>query len=372
MYDNYRTSGNSGSYGYRTIILIPVFIRGENVTCDSAACIKMNTKDQLLSVISETCDTSIDKVTVVGAGDVGTACIFTLLSQGVSSNVTIIDVNENKMMGELLDFQHGSLFFNGKVTGCKGNDYSATAGSKVCVITAGARQKTGESRLDLVQKNTEILKGIVPNLVKYSPDTIIIVVSNPCDILAYVTWKLSGLPKNRIIGSGTNLDTSRFRFYIAEKMKVAPESAHAWIIGEHGDTSVAVWSGVSVAGVRLRDLNPAMGTDNDPENWKEIHNKVIRSAYEVIELKGSTSWAIGLSVANITRSILKNSNKIHAISTNIKGMCGIEQEVFLSLPCVLGRNGIIAIIDPHLVEAERCSLKFSAAKMMEVANGIKF
>lgn len=335
-------------------------------------CVKMSTKDKLMSVIGDVCDTNIDKVTVVGTGDVGMACVFSILAQGISSDVAMIDLNENKMMGELLDLQHGSIFLQAKISAGKGNDYSVTAGSKVCVITAGVRQKEGESRLDLVQRNTEVLKGIVPNLVKYSPDTILIVVSNPADILTYVAWKLSGLPKNRVIGSGTNLDSARFRFYIAERLGVTPESVHALILGEHGDSSVAVWSGVNVAGVKLRDINPAIGTDNDPENWKNIHKQVVESAYEVIKLKGFTNWAIGLSVANLTKSILRNLNKVHPVSTNIKGMCGIEHEIFLSLPCTLGRSGITSIIDPNLAEDERCYMKFSAAKMVEVASGIQF
>lgn len=202
----------------------------------------------------------------------------------------------------------------------------------------GVRQKEGESRLDLVQRNTDVLKHIVPKLVQYSPDTILLVVSNPVDILTYVAWKLSGLPKHRVIGSGTNLDTSRFRFLISQKLGVAPSSVHGWIIGEHGDSSgrlliisdpcqvliarhllsVAIWSSVNVAGVRLREINAAVGTENDPENWKDIHKQVIMSAYDVIKLKGYTSWAIGLSVASLASSILRNSNNVHAVSTNVK------------------------------------------------------
>ncbi|KAF7265284.1 hypothetical protein GWI33_021277 [Rhynchophorus ferrugineus] len=329
----------------------------------------MSTKDTLMHVVADHCDAAIDKVTVVGTGDVGMACAFSILAQGISSDVALIDMNENKLTGEKLDLQHGCLFLSARISA--GADYAVTANSKVCIITAGVRQKEGESRLDLVQRNADVLKNIVPNLVKYSPDTILIVVTNPCDIMAWVTWKISGLPKNKVMASGTTLDSSRFRFFISEKLGVSPDSVHAWIIGEHGDSSVAVWSGVNVAGVRLKDINPKIGSDSDPENWKNIHKQVIQSAYEVIKLKGFTNWAIGLSTASIVKSILRNSNKVMPVSTCIKGVCGIENEVFLSLPCTVGRNGVTDIVELTLSEEERCYLKFSAARMMEIAAGVK-
>lgn len=158
------------------------------------------------------------------------------LLQHVSSDVVLVDVMADKLKGEMLDLQHGSAFLkNAKVSAS--TDYAVTANSSLCIVTAGARQREGESRLDLVQRNTDIFKGIIPQLVKYSPNTILLIVSNPVDILTYVAWKLSGLPKNRVIGSGTNLDSARFRFLLSQKLNVAPTSCHGWIIGEHGDTS---------------------------------------------------------------------------------------------------------------------------------------
>ncbi|XP_060521111.1 L-lactate dehydrogenase-like isoform X2 [Cylas formicarius] len=325
----------------------------------------MNTRDALLSMISPPAADSGNKVTVVGVGQVGMACAFSILSQGVSSDVVLVDVMEDKLKGEMMDLQHGALFLkNATITASK--DYSVTAGSKLCIITAGVRQKEGESRLNLVQRNTDVLKHIVPNLVKYSPDTILLVVSNPVDILTYVAWKLSGLPKNRVIGSGTNLDTSRFRFLVSQKLGVSPGSVHGWIIGEHGDSSVAIWSGVNVAGVRLREINPAVGTDRDPENWKDVHKQVISSAYDVIKLKGYTSWAIGLSVASLASSILRNSNNVHAVSTYVKGLHGIEWDVYLSVPAVLGACGISHTVSQTLSEEEKASLQNSANIMQKV------
>lgn len=194
----------------------------------------------------------------------------------------------------------------------------------MCVVTAGVRQRIGESRLDLVQRNTDIFKGIIPKLVEYSPNTVLLIVSNPVDILTYVAWKLSGLPKNRVIGSGTNLDSSRFRFLMSQRLGVAPTSCHGWIIGEHGDSSVPVWSGVNIAGVRLREINPSVGLPNDNENWIELHKKVVESAYEVIQLKGYTSWAIGLSVASLASALLRNTHNVHAVSTLVTVRNSIE------------------------------------------------
>uniref|UniRef100_A0A182TAK4 L-lactate dehydrogenase n=1 Tax=Anopheles maculatus TaxID=74869 RepID=A0A182TAK4_9DIPT len=251
-------------------------------------------------------------------------------------------------------------------------DFSVSAGSRLIVITAGVRQKEGESRLDLVQRNTDILKGIIPKLVAQSPDCILLVVSNPVDILTYVAWKLSGLPKNRVIGSGTNLDSSRFRFLMSQKLGVAPTSCHGWIIGEHGDSSVPVWSGVNVAGVRLAEINPSIGTEDDTEKWGDLHQQVVNSAYEVIRLKGYTSWAIGLSVASLASAILRNTYNVHAVSTLVKGEHGVDDEVYLSLPCVLGRNGVSHVVKQILTAEETKKLQASATLMAQVQSGIKF
>lgn len=290
--------------------------------------------------------------------------------QNVTSELVLVDCAADKLQGEMLDLQHGSAFMkNAKINAS--TDYAVTAGSKLCVVTAGARQREGESRLDLVQRNTDILKYIIPQLVKYSPNTILLIVSNPVDILTYVAWKISGLPKNRVIGSGTNLDSSRFRFLMSQRLGVAPTSCHGWIIGEHGDTSVAVWSGVNVAGVRLREINPLVGTEEDEEKWSTLHEQVVQSAYEVIKLKGYTSWAIGLSVSSLVHAILRNTGNVHAISTHVKGQHDINADVFLSLPCVLGEDGVTDIIKQRLTEPELEKLHKSATVMDEVQNNLK-
>lgn len=278
---------------------------------------------------------------------------------------------ENKLMGEMLDLQHGSNFLkNAKISAS--TDLAVSAGSRLVIVTAGARQKEGETRLDLVQRNTDIFKGLIPKLVQHSPDAIFLIVSNPCDILTYVAWKLSGLPKNRVIGSGTNLDSSRFRFLLAQRLNVAPTSVHGWIIGEHGDSSVPVWSGVNVAGVRLREINPNAGEANDAEEWGKLHKQVVDAAYEVIKLKGYTSWAIGLSCADLASAIFRNTNAVKAVSTLVQGVHGVDKEVFLSVPCVLNSQGVTSIVQQKLTSEEIEKLQASANLMDSVQKGISF
>ncbi|KAI9556905.1 lactate dehydrogese A [Daphnia sinensis] len=329
------------------------------------------TEAKLRKEIQNPVSHSGSKVTIVGAGQVGMVVAFSIITQNIASELTLLGVTEDKLKGEMMDLQHGLAFLNNiKITA--GTDYALSAGSKLCILTAGARQREGESRLDLVQRNADIFKGVIPKLVQHSPDTILLVVSNPVDLLTYVAWKLSGLPKERVIGSGTNVDSSRFRFLLSERFNVAPVSIHGWIIGEHGDSSVPVWSGVNVAGVRLRDLYPAAGTPADVEGWNDIHRQVVQSAYEIIRLKGYTSWAIGLSVSMLAVAILKNTRNVFAVSTFVQGTHGIEHPVFLSVPCVLGENGIINIIRQTLTEDELDQLQKSAATLNKIQSNLIF
>ncbi|KAI1903996.1 hypothetical protein AGOR_G00001140 [Albula goreensis] len=325
-----------------------------------------STKEKLIThVMKEEPVGSRNKVTVVGVGMVGMASAVSVLIKELADEVALVDVMEDKLKGEAMDLQHGGLFLRTpKIVADK--DYSVTAHSKVVVVTAGARQQEGESRLNLVQRNVNIFKFIIPNIVKYSPHCIILVVSNPVDILTYVAWKLSGFPRHRVIGSGTNLDSARFRFLMGEKLHIHPSSCHGWIVGEHGDSSVPVWSGVNVAGVSLKALNPEMGTDKDKEDWKHVHKMVVDGAYEVIKLKGYTSWAIGLSVADLVETILKNLRKVHPVSTLVQGMHGVKDEVFLSVPCVLGNSGLTDVVHMTLKPEEEAQLVKSAETLWGV------
>ncbi|KAL9971951.1 hypothetical protein ACROYT_G018181 [Oculina patagonica] len=311
------------------------------------------------------------KVTIVGVGQVGMACAYSIMQQGICREIALIDMMEDKLKGEMLDLQHCQRFVK-HVSILASTDYAVSANSNLCIVTAGSRQKEGESRRDLVQRNVHIFKGIIPQLVKHSPDTILMIVSNPVDILTYVAWKISGLPHERVIGSGTNLDTARFHFLISEKLNIAPKNVHGWIIGEHGDASVPIWSGVNIAGVNLKELNPEIGSEKDPEEWNELYKKVVNSAYEMIKLKGYTSWAIGMSVAIMSQALLRNQKNVHAISTLAKGFHGIEEDVFLSLPCVLGSYGVMYVIKQTLDESEAKKLQSCARTMHEIQQTLKF
>lgn len=327
-------------------------------------------KKKLFNTVVEPTSNGKNKVTIVGVGQVGMACAFSILTNNVSNDIVLVDVMADKLKGEMMDLQHGSAFLkNARINAS--TSYAATANSTLCIVTAGARQREGETRLDLVQRNTDIFKGIIPELVRYSPNTILLIVSNPVDILTYVAWKLSGLPQNRVIGSGTNLDSTRFRFLLSQRLSVAPTSCHAWVIGEHGDSSVPLWSSVNVAGVRFRDLNPDIGTAKDEEHWDELHKEVVQSAYEVIKLKGYTSWAIGLNVSSLAASILKNTHQVHAVTVKLTGHHGITEDVFLSLPCVLGENGVTSIVHQILTDEERELLQKSANTIHDVQKNLK-
>ncbi|WKX93591.1 hypothetical protein Q1695_011116 [Nippostrongylus brasiliensis] len=309
------------------------------------------------------------KVTVVGVGQVGMACAYSIMQQRACTELCLVDMVADKVKGEMMDLQHGLPFIGSCIVEA-GTDYSVSAGSRLVVITAGARQKEGESRLALVQRNVDIFKSIVPKIVQHSPNTLIMVVSNPVDVLTYVTWKLSGLPKENVFGSGTNLDSARFRFMLSEKLKIAPSSCHGWIIGEHGDSSVAVWSGVNIAGVSLSQITKNAGPEEVAAEL-EIHKKVIDSAYEIIKLKGYTSWAIGLSVARIAYGIVTNARNVYALSTNVNGLHGITDDVYLSLPCVVGVNGVTHVVKQTLNKEEIEKLHKSWKTLYEVQSKLK-
>ncbi|KAM6173767.1 L-lactate dehydrogenase C chain [Erethizon dorsatum] len=328
-------------------------------------------KEQLIENLVAEDKVSRRKITIVGVGSVGMACAITVLLKDLTDELALVDVAADKLKGETMDLQHGSLFLStSKIV--SGKDYKISENSKLVIITAGARQQEGESRLALVQRNVNIMKSIIPPIVQHSPDCKMLIVSNPVDILTYVVWKISGLPATRVIGSGCNLDSARFRYLIGEKLGIHSASCHGWIIGEHGDSSVPLWSGVNVAGVPLKSLNPDLGTDSDKEQWKTVHKQVVESAYEVIKLKGYTSWAIGLSVTNLAESILKNLRKVHPVSTLVKGLYGIKEEIFLSVPCILGQNGVSDIIKVNLNSQEETLFKKSADTLWNVQKDLKF
>lgn len=325
----------------------------------------------LLSKLADQPALSHNKITIVGCGDVGIACAITFLTQGVTHNLCLLDVDEARVNGEILDLLHGSNFLEyPSIVG--GKDYSLSNNSRLIVITAGIRRKDDESRVSLMQRNADLMQMMVPDLVKFSPNAILLVVTNPVDIMTYVAWRISGLPRNRVIGSGTNLDSSRFRYLLSEKLGVSPKSVHGWIIGEHGDHSVPIWSGISVGSVNLKDINPDIGQNNDPEKFGKIHEQVVSAAKEVVKLKGHTNWAIGLSCSDIIKKIFSNSNAVLPLTVPAEGLQGIDVDVYLSLPCVVNASGVTHIIKMILTIEEKEKLKKSAESIYRDQSELKF
>lgn len=307
------------------------------------------------------------KISVVGIGNVGMAIAQTILTHDLCDELALVDANPDKLRGEMLDLQHAAAFLpHTRIR--SSTSYSVTAGSHLCVITAGARQIAGESRLDLVQRNVAMFKQIVPEVARHSPETIILVVSNPVDVLTYVAWRLSGFPASRVIGSGTNLDSSRFRFLLADHLEVNAQDVQAYMVGEHGDSSVALWSSITVGGVPVLSSLEKNLIAYEQEALERIRKAVVGSAYEVIRLKGYTSWAIGYSVASLARTLLRDQRRIHPVSLLAKGFYGIpdDKEVFLSLPAQLGRGGVIGVTNVHLTEEETGWLRRSADTLWEI------
>ncbi|KAJ9549833.1 hypothetical protein OSB04_022376 [Centaurea solstitialis] len=305
------------------------------------------------------------KISVIGIGNVGMAIAQTILTQDLADELALVDVNADKLRGEMLDLQHAAAFLP-RTTISASVDYSSTLGSDLLIVTAGARQIPGESRLNLVQRNLGLFSKIIPPLAAGSPEAVLLIVSNPVDVLTYVAWKLSGLPSNRVIGSGTNLDSSRFRFLIADHLDVNAQDVQAYIMGEHGDTSVALWSSISVGGVPILSFLERQQISYEKQTLEKIHKEVVQGAYEVIALKGYTSWAIGYSVTNLARTILRDQHRVHPVSVLAKGLYGIDGEVFLSLPTQLGRSGVLGVTNLHLTEDESRQLKKSALAILEV------
>ncbi|PRQ18156.1 putative L-lactate dehydrogenase [Rosa chinensis] len=306
------------------------------------------------------------KISVIGAGNVGMAIAQTILTQDLADELVLVDAIPDKLRGEMLDLQHAAAFLpRTKINASV--DYAVTAGSDLCIVTAGARQIHGESRLNLLQRNVALFRKIIPPLAKYSPETILLIVSNPVDVLTYVAWKLSGFPSNRVVGSGTNLDSSRFRFLIADHLDVNAQDVQAYIVGEHGDSSVALWSSISVGGVPVLSFLKKQQIAYEKETLESIHKAVVDSAYEVISLKGYTSWAIGYSAAGLARSILRDQRSIHPVSVLAKGFYGVDGgDVFLSLPAQLGRSGVLGVTNVHLTDEEEQKLRDSAKTILEV------
>lgn len=304
------------------------------------------------------------KGVIIGTGQVGMACAYSMLIQNTFDTITLIDINQEKLQGEVMDLQHGLPFVEPTEI-YAGKSLADARGADIAIVTAGAKQRPGESRLDLVQRNVEIFKQLIPELVAYCPDAIILIVSNPVDIMTYVTGKLSGLPSDRVLGSGTVLDTARFRYLLADQLNLDPRSIHGYIIGEHGDSEVPVWSHVNIAGTKLCDGDWSGSPSCEDPLLSNIFACVKNAAYEIIERKGATSYAIGLGVTQIVQAILRNQNRVMTVSHLIKDFQGIS-DVCLSLPIVINRQGATKIVNMNLTNTELSQLHNSAKVLREI------
>jgi len=310
------------------------------------------------------------RVVIVGAGMVGSSFAYALLFNGAASEIVLVDLNRRRAEGEAMDLNHG-LAFIPRPTLVRAGDYTDCREAAVVVVAAGVAQREGESRLDLVRRNSQAFSQIIPRIVEQAgPQTVLLIVTNPVDILSYVSWRLSGWAPGRVIGSGTVLDSARFRFLLSQHCRVDARSVHAYVIGEHGDSEVAVWSLTNIAGVRLSDYCPACGRSCPTEHKEEIFTQVRQAAYEIIARKGATYYGIGLSLLTIVESILGDQNRVLTVSTLMRGEQGVD-DIYLSLPCIVNRQGVARVIPLPLSGEEQEAFRHSAQALRQIADRLE-
>ena len=302
------------------------------------------------------------KIVIVGSGKVGTTFAYTLLLRNLAGEIVLIDVDTDRTEGEVMDLNHGVPLLN-PIRIYQGN-YKDCRGADIVVITAGSSQRPEETRLDLLQRNINIFKEIIPNILRYTEEAILLVATNPVDILSYATYQISHLPAGRVIGSGTILDTSRFRWLLGQYFSLDPRSIHAYVIGEHGDSEVAVWSSANIGGMSLGKYCRSIGCEIPALSRKDLANQVRNAAYEIIQRKGATFYAVAAGLARIVESILHNQNSVLSVSNLVPGYYGIRN-VYLSLPAVVGEHGVEHILDLPLSSSEEKALQKSARILKE-------
>ena len=298
------------------------------------------------------------RVAIVGVGNVGATYAYSLLLSRLSSEIVLIDANRARAEGEAMDLNHAIPFAH--ATRIWAGDYPDCAGAAITVVAAGTAQRPGETRLDMIVRNGEIWKQIIPRIVQHNPDGILLIATNPVDALTYAALKLSGLPTERVIGSGTVLDTARFRYLLSQHFQVDSRSVHAFIIGEHGDSEVPVWSLANIAGMKLDDFCRAQGTELTAADRQSIYEQTRDAAYRIIERKGATYYAVAAGLISITAALLRDQNTVFSVSTLMDDYYGIR-DVCLSLPAILNRSGIRNVLRLDLSPDEQEKLRKSAA-----------
>lgn len=302
------------------------------------------------------------KVGIVGAGMVGTSCAYALMQRGVATEIVLIDSDSARAEGEAMDLNHGVPF----VQPCRitAGDYTELAGAQIVVITAGSNQRPGETRLDLLQRNATVIRSIVPQIIAVAPDAVIVVATNPVDILAHIASDCAGVQHGRVFGSGTILDTARLRYLLATRYAVDPRSVHAYIIGEHGDSSLPVWSLANIAGVNLHDFARVGGQGYNAQALQVIFEQARDAAYEIIKRKRATYYAIGLGLVTIIEAVLRDQHTVLTVSSPMTGQQGIS-DISISLPSIIGRNGVEEVLHLVLGDDELSRFQHSAALLKE-------
>lgn len=293
------------------------------------------------------------KVVLVGTGFVGMSMAYSMLNRGGVNELVLIDIDKDKTIGEEMDLSHGLAFAPQKME-IKAGDYDECKDAQVVVITAGVAQKPGQTRLELAETNTRIMKSITQNIMESGFNGIIIVASNPVDLMTYVVSKVSGLPKNQVFGSGTVLDTARLRYLMADYLKVSTKNIHAYIMGEHGDSSFVPWDHAYVGCKKIKDV---MKDNHHPmEDLKKIHEGVVNAAYEIINKKKATYYGIGIALSRLVKAVLDNENSILTVSTYLKdGQYG-QDDIFIGVPAIINNKGVRELLELNLNEEEQAKL----------------
>ncbi len=308
------------------------------------------------------------RVAIVGAGNVGASFAYGLLLSGLASEIVLIDASHAKAEGEAMDLNHAVPLAH--PTRVFAGSYADCAGAAVTVITAGSAQRPGETRLDLVQRNAQIFQQIIPQVVTANPNGLLLIATNPVDVLSYAAWKFSGLPSQRVIGSGTILDTARFRYLLSQRFDVDPRSVHAFIIGEHGDSEVPVWSLANIAGMRLPVYCSSNGFQCGLDTLDEIFTQTRDAAYHIIERKGATYYAIATGLVRIVEAILRDQGSVLSVSSLQDDTYGVG-DVYFSLPTVLDAAGVNHVIRLDLAEDEIAGLQRSARILRQTIESLK-
>lgn len=307
--------------------------------------------------------TNMQKCGVIGVGFVGATCAYTLAVSGLFSEMVLVDMNRKKAESEAADINHGVSF--AKPCYVRAGDYADLSGCGLIIIAAGANQKPGETRTELLGRNRVILSSIIGQVMQVDRDAVLLIVSNPVDVLACMAHKLSGLPAGRVIGSGTVLDTARLKYLLGQRLGVDARNVHAFIIGEHGDSELAVWSSANISGVDLDDYCRITGITEPSTVLRQIYENVRDAAYSIIEGKGATYYGIGMAVRRIAEAIVRDEHSVLPVSSMISGHYGVEG-ICLGVPSIVGRGGVEAVLDIPLSDEELARLQSSARKMKEL------